>query len=249
MMEKDARLSALSAWIGRELLPPASRWLQVERVPFSARAIQARARRALAIGEVDENVCAFATMNTEALMRLCWGSGAAISAWIDPAGTVAQFPYGGHIEWIKANGARLLADKIIAREEQAQVGANAVSSEMMKRGWVRFSGGTIATYPVPNEAQLAAIDGLVRESGDNSGLTVRFFIEGDVVVRGEVPVSDVLRDGAAGTLAKLMQAPPPAGGEVPLGKHRTIKADFGSGQDGPPGWRRQRPAEYFHGDA
>lgn len=230
MQGKDkGRLTPMAAWVGRELLPPVVRWLEVERLPLEARAIQARARRALSIGEIDQNVHAFITMETAAILRWCWAEGAGVrtSAWIDPNGQVNPVEYGQHWDWIKAQSQRLAAEGV-ADEVSCQQKPAAVAMKMMQSGWIRYSGGTVMTMPMPNAAQASAIDSLVQQSGAAGDFLVQFYIEGPGA-RGEVPVQDVLANGAAKVMAEL--AKKPEGGEPPLGKHRL--ADAGGGTDGP----------------
>jgi len=235
VQRKDqGHLTALAAWVGRELLPPVVRWVAVERLPLEARAIQARARRALAIGEIDEHVHAYVTMRTDAILRWCWAEGAGVktSAWIEPNGQVNAVEYGQHWNWIKANGARLAADGV-ADEATCQSKPAAAAMKMMQAGWIRYSGGVVMTMPMPNEAQAQAIDGLIREAGAPQGFAVQFFIEG-AGVRGEVPAEQVVAKGTMQVLAELGQGAP-AEGEVPLGKHRLAAMggpfDTGDGQD------------------
>jgi hypothetical protein len=203
--------------------------VEIERLPLEARALQARARRALAIGEIDQNVHAFVTMETAAILRWCWAEGAGVktSAWIGPNGQVNSVEYGQHWNWIKANAASLaaqgVADEVSCQQKPAQV-----AMKMMQAGWIRYSGGVVMTLPMPNAAQAAAIDGLIQQAGVSEGFSVQFFIEGPGA-RGEVPVQDVLTKGSAKVMAELAQTP--EGGEPPLGQHRL--ADAGGGTDGP----------------
>ncbi len=231
MSGKDkGHLTALAAWVGRELLPPVVRWVEGERLPLEARAIQARARRALEIGEIDEHVHAYIAMETGAIMRWCWANGAGVktSAWIAPDGQVNPVEYGQHWNWIKAQAPRLAAEGV-ASEADSQAKPAAVAMKMMQAGWIRYSGGVVMTMPMPNAAQAAAIDGLVRESAAPEGFSVQFFIEG-AGARGEVPAQQVIEKGSAQVMSELAQGST-ATGEVPLGKHRL--ADAGGGTDGP----------------
>lgn len=231
MSGKDqGHLTALAAWVGRELLPPVVRWVEGERLPLEARAIQARARRALEIGEIDEHVHAYIAMETGAILRWCWAEGAGVktSAWIDPAGQVNPVEYGQHWNWIKASAQRLAAEGM-ASEADCQAKPAAVAMKMMQAGWIRYSGGVVMTMPMPNANQAAAIDGLVRESAAPEGFSVQFFIEG-AGARGEVPVQQVIEKGSAQVMAELAKGAPTTG-ETPLGKHRL--ADAGGGTDGP----------------
>jgi hypothetical protein len=217
----QARLSPFSAWIGNELMPPLRRWLQVERVPFEARALQARARRALSIGEIDEHVHNLVMMHTGAAMRICWAEGYDSRAWIDPNGAIEQCGQGGHVDWIKANVARLAADGLAKDEAEAQKAPGSIAVRMMQKGWIRYSGGVIATFPAPNESQAKAIDGLLRATNPPEGFTVQFFIVSLGVEGVDVPAKDVLANGVAATVAGFGQQ---------LGE-RT--ADMGGASDGP----------------
>ncbi len=228
MQKEDRQL--IASWIARELLPTVARWAAVERVPLHVRAFQARAHRALKIGEITAQTHAVIMMQTGDVLRWCWaeGAGAKTSAWIEPSGQVIPVEYGKHWDWVKQNEQRLVAEGV-AQPGQAQSAPAAVAMRMMQGGWIRYSGGVVMTMPMPNAGQIAAIDSLVRESGAQPGMTVQFFIEGDGV-RGEVPADQVVAKGTAQVLAELAQGAP-VEGEVPLGKHR--QADAGGGTDGP----------------
>lgn len=220
----------MASWIERELLPPIIRWAETERVPLTVRAFQVRADRARQIGEINDVTHAVIMMQTASVLRWCWadGAGARTSAWIDPAGQAIPVEYGKHWDWVKKNEQRLVADGV-AKPGQAQSSPAAVAMKMMQSGWIRYSGGVVMTMPMPNAAQSAAIDVLVRESGAQPGMTIQFFIEGDGV-RGEVPVDQVVAKGAAQVLSELAKGAP-VEGEAPLGQHRF--ADAGGGTDGP----------------
>lgn len=232
--EDEADLTRLASWVGREVLGPVIRWVEAERLPLSVRVIQARAKRAVLIGEIDEVVYAKVMMRTDPILRWCWADGAGVktSAWIEPSGAVNPVEYGGHWNWIKQNEQRLVAEGVFpAGLVQKAVGT--ASMKMMVQGWVRYSGGTVMTFPMPNAAQIAAIEGLIRESNPPEGFAIQFMIEGDGI-RSDVPAKDVLAQGVAQTLATLAQGAP-AQGETPLGEHRLAAMggpfDQGDGQD------------------
>ncbi len=228
--KNKSHMTALAAWVGRDLLPPVVRWLEAERLPLEARAIQARARRAMDIGEIDGNVHACITMNTGVILRWCWANGAGVktSAWIEPNGQINPVEYGQHWNWIKAQAQRLDAEGVADEGDSLSRPAH-VAMKMMKAGWIRYSGGTVMTFPMPNAAQAASIDALLRESSAPEGFLVQFFIEG-AGARGEVPAQQVVEKGTAQVLAELAKGAPETG-EEPFGKHRL--ADAGGGTDGP----------------
>ena len=78
----QAGMNRLANWIELELVPPVVRWVQIEKVPLEARALQARARRALSIGEVSAHVHNVVMMQTDSIIRFCAAEVVGqISAW------------------------------------------------------------------------------------------------------------------------------------------------------------------------
>lgn len=220
-MQAKARMSPFSSWIGAELMPPLRRWTGVERVPLEARALQARARRALSIGEIGEHVASMVILNTGATMRLCWAEGAGTRAWIDPNGQIEPCGDGGHWDWVKANAARLVADGLAKDEAQCQTAYGAVGMAMMQAGWIRFSGGVVMTFPAPTDAQAQACDSLLRDAAPQPGFTVQFFITSLGIDGEAVPAEQVITRGTAAIVAELAEG---------LGE---VVADAGGASDGP----------------
>ncbi len=231
MSRKDkGHLTALAAWVGRELLPPVIRWVDVERLPLEARAFQARAKRALEIGEIDEHVHAFIAMRTEPILRWCEAEVAGqISAWVEPGGKLFKLPYGGHWDWVRANMTYLLSKGITSATDPKKVGA--ISGQMMMAGWVRYSAGQVMCGPVPDAAQLEVVQQLVAEAPGlpEDVVSIQFLTAG---VQMSIPVQEALSQGIASIVAQQEPAPQEAG-EVPLSPHQIKKADAGGGTDGP----------------
>ena len=230
MREAEKRLrTKLASWFGNQMLPPVISWLEDEIIPFTERAIQARAARAVEIGEIDHLVHSYVLMNTGAVMRWVWANGAAhhVSAWIDPQGTVNRFEYGGHGKWIIENRDMLMELRLVLDPNEVEGMAIIPGNRMMKAGWVRYSGGSIQSMERPNDAQLQGIEDMIRELMPPPGYDIEFLIFSEG--KADFKVSDVLADGLGKALDQAMSADEYID---PLSSHPR-KADSGGGTSGP----------------
>jgi hypothetical protein len=233
MPNEDADIIRLASWFDNELVPPVSRWLRDEHMPLNPQYLRSRANRAWAIGEIDDHVRAYLMMKADSVLRWCWAEGHHISAWIEPSGAVHQFPYGGgvgamgHSGWIEQNMQKLQSEGFTATQPGGK-GTAAISDQMMKAGWIRYSGGAVVTYPMPNEAQIAALDQLIRGLNPPPDYKVQFMIVGAGIM-SDVAAGDVMANGVAQTI-DVLQGAEPVGAEAPLAPHK--KADAGGGTDG-----------------
>lgn len=222
-------MTPMASWVGCELLPPLVRWMEVEHLRPSERFIQSRARRALAIGEINEHVHNVIMMKTSELLRWCWaeGKGFGISAWIEPNGKVNPTGNGGHIAWVRANAQRLVSEGF-APQGSEPIAASATSDKMMRAGWVKYANGIVMTYPMPSEAQILAMDDLVKNAGTPPpGAEMQFFIM-IPGIESLIPAEEAVSKGVPAVLAELSQKMGP--GDAVTASARV--ADSGS-SDGP----------------
>jgi len=208
---------ALAHWFVREVGPRLSAWVDGEGVKVEARALQARANRARAIGEVDDHVHAFLIMSTAQALRWCWAEGLGVSgrAWVKPDGEVVQAP-NGHVQWVTENMDNLIAQGLAPQDPAKRTPQATSISLMMDQGWVRYSGGQITSPKgMPSAAQVAALDGLIKQVGAPAGFSIDLLIGTQFL---SVPASEVEAQGLEAVLSRIGT------------EHR---ADMGGGTDGP----------------
>lgn len=207
----------LAHWFVREVGPRLSAWVDGEGVKVEARALQARANRARAIGEVDDHVHAFLIMSTAQALRWCWAEGLGVSgrAWVKPDGEVVQAP-NGHVQWVTENMDNLIAQGLAPQDPAKRTPQATSISLMMDQGWVRYSGGQITSPKgMPSAAQVAALDGLIKQVGAPAGFSIDLLIGKQFL---SVPASEVEAQGLEAVLSRIGT------------EHR---ADMGGGTDGP----------------
>jgi len=210
----DKDLVLLAQWFVREVGPRLSNWVDGEGLVPSARALQTRANRARAIGEVDEYVHAFLIMHTDGALRWCWaeGLGQDRRAFVKPDGEIVQTPE-GHVKWATENMDNLVAQGLVAPGTSPMK----ISAGLVNSGWVVYAVGYVISEDRPNPAQTASLNTLISEVGAPEGFdsVVFSYRHGNHTVK----VEDVRSQGL----------------DAALGQDEKIEhqADMGGGADGP----------------